>query len=184
MSKAKKGASAPERAQPAAAPVPPAGGWPRSSWFLYTLALVSAAVDQGTKLLTAAKLDLHESVPVVQGWFAFTYVRNEGAAFSFLSGQVSILLLITAVIAVGLVVYERRLGPRTATQNVALGLILGGAIGNLVDRIRLGAVIDMLDLQNGSGKNLWPIFNVADIVLVVGIGLLVIALLRTPRPHA
>jgi signal peptidase II len=186
MAKSKQKAPRNPKPPPAADPPSPAAkpGRLAAPLALYVVALVSAVVDQGTKILTHAKLDLHESVPVVDGWFAFTYVLNEGAAFSFLRGQVTVLLAITAVIAIGIVIYERRLGPRPAIQNIALGLILGGAIGNLIDRFRFGAVVDMLDLQNGSGKNIWPIFNVADIVLVVGIGLLTIAMLRAPRPQS
>jgi signal peptidase II len=169
---------------PAPAAPPPAAGrtpWARASWFLYAVAVAGVALDQATKLLTAAYLSLGESVPVISGWFAITHVQNEGAAFSMFDGHVPILAVISAVVTVGLVVYERRLGPRPALQNVALACILSGAAGNLIDRVRVGRVVDMFDLQNGSGRNLWPVFNVADIALVVGVGLFLIATFRESR---
>jgi len=158
--------------------------WARASWFLYAVAVASVVLDQATKLLTEANLALHDSIPVIPGWFAITHVQNEGAAFSMFDGQVPILAVISAVVTIGLIVYERRLGARSVLQNLALALILGGAAGNLVDRVRVGRVVDMFDLQNGSGRNLWPVFNIADIALVVGVGLFLIATFRESRAAA
>lgn len=171
---------------PAAPPAPPAAPtarppWYRAAWFLYVAALAAVLLDQATKLLTEAQLALGDSIPLIPGWFAITHVQNEGAAFSMFDGQVPILAVISSVVTIGIIIYERRLGPRSALQNVALACILGGAVGNLVDRVRVGRVVDMFDLQNGAGRNLWPVFNVADIALVVGVGLFVIAAFREGR---
>lgn len=154
---------------------PARGGWACSSLFAYLLALALVGLDAATKLMTAAWLAFGESVPLIPGWLAFTHAHNRGAAFSLFHGQVPVLAIVSAVVTVGIIVYERKLGPRTTLHNLAISLLLGGAVGNLVDRVRLGYVIDMIDLQNGSGRNIWPVFNVADIALVVGVGFVLLA---------
>ncbi len=114
------------------------------------------------------------TIPLLDGWFALTHARNEGAAWSMLAGQ-KWLLVTFAVVASGAIIWHASKA-KTAkpTYIAALGLLLGGAVGNLVDRLRWGWVVDMFDLQNGSGKNVFPIFNVADIAINVGVGLLLL----------
>lgn len=116
------------------------------------------------------KLDPFQNVWVINNVFGITYVRNYGAAFGILQSQT--LLLIALSLAVFFIIWANREKLKDYAQvfQVGLGLALGGALGNLVDRIRLGYVVDFLDFQ------LWPVFNLADIAIVVGVGLIIIGL--------
>lgn len=139
--------------------------------------LVGAVVgaDQLTKALVQRSLSLHESIPVIPSIFDITYVRNTGVAFGLLASPrspltIGLLILFSSVavaVLIGLWIRGRKEG---RLYTMALALILGGAVGNLIDRIRLGEVIDFLDLH---WRDLhWPAFNVADSSITVGVGLL------------
>ncbi len=139
------------------------------------------AVDQVTKQLVEAFLPLGISVPLIPRVLALTHVRNRGIAFSLLTG---IPLLLPAAIALTLLFLlfynEARWSRRPLTQ-VALALLCGGAIGNLIDRLRVGAVIDYIDVAS------WPVFNLADAAVTAGATLLLLAALRRmdrPRSEA
>jgi signal peptidase II len=139
------------------------------------LALLVAAADQATKVWAVGNLPLFEPRAVLPGWFDLVYVRNPGIAFSLLSGLESgwvkpLLILATLAAVCALAAYLRYL-PVKGPARSGLGLVLGGAVGNLIDRARLGYVIDFIDLH---WRNLhWPTFNVADIGITVGAALLV-----------
>lgn len=142
---------------------------------LFSVAAVSVAVDQALKIWVDKNLDLHtEQLPLIPGWFALTYTRNFGSAWSMLWGQRYLLVAIAAAVAIGIIVYAVRLKERSWLQMTGLGFLLGGAVGNLIDRARLGYVIDMFNLQNGRYENIFPIFNVADICIDIGVGLLLL----------
>ncbi len=139
---------------------------------------VSAAVlllDQSTKLLADAMLAMHQPIPVVP-MFALTKVYNPGAAFSFLgdaSGwQRWFFVALTLAISLFLLNWLRRLGPQDGRIALALALILGGAVGNLIDRLVYGYVIDFLDVYYGDWH--WPTFNVADSAIFIGASLLIL----------
>lgn len=132
------------------------------------------ALDQLTKWLIQANFLLHDSREVIPGFFNLTYVTNTGAAFGILAGDHSTLrMLFFAGVAVAallaIVLGWRQLCGEERLMPHALGLIAGGAIGNLIDRLRFGAVVDFLDfyVQNHH----WPAFNVADSAICVGVGL-------------
>jgi signal peptidase II len=140
--------------------------------------------DQITKVYVDSSMHLHESIPVIEGLFSITYVRNPGAAFGFLAGASqlfrSIFFVAVAVLAIILVVHyiwKSRAGEPRLT--FALSLILSGAVGNLIDRVRLGEVIDFLDFYIGSIH--WPAFNVADSAISVGAVILFAELVRHGR---
>ncbi|WP_460035189.1 signal peptidase II [Methylothermus subterraneus] len=137
------------------------------------VAAVVAALDQLTKIWIAARLPLGQSVEVLP-CFRLTHVRNPGAAFSFLasaSGWQRWLFLGLAVVAAGaILVWLWRLDERKPWEGVGLALILGGAIGNFIDRARFGYVIDFLDLYYQSWH--WPAFNLADAAITLGVALL------------
>jgi signal peptidase II len=141
------------------------------------LTIVTAIIlvlDQATKLYVDANFDLYESIPVIEGWFHLTYIRNQGAAFGILSsGALRIPFFITVtLIALGAILwYLRSLRPDQKLAAFALALIFSGAIGNLIDRIRLGEVIDFLDVF--WRHHHWPAFNVADSAICVGVTLLI-----------
>lgn len=152
-------------------------------WLWLSLVLILA--DQATKQLALSTLVLHESVPVVRGWFDWTLTYNYGAAFSFLSDASgwqrwffsALAVLISAVLAAWL----GRLPRNDWRQALPFALIIGGALGNLVDRLRFGYVVDFIDVHH-SGWH-FPAFNLADSAISVGAVLLVLFGLRgNPAP--
>lgn len=143
-------------------------------------ALLTLALDQATKLWIEASLGYADRIPVVEGFFYLTRVRNPGAAFGLLASSPEpfrrIVFVGVTLIAVALVFsFYRRLAPGDRLSGLALGLVLGGAVGNLVDRVRLGEVVDFLHFRLWSGFS-WPDFNVADSAIVAGVALLVLEL--------
>ena len=149
----------------------------KHSW-VAGLAAVIVLLDQYTKLLVMQRFRLYESVQVIPGFFNLTYVRNKGAAFGILSGMHgawrAVFFIIVSLIALSaLVVLIRKTGERLSL--VAYALIGGGAVGNLIDRVRFGEVVDFVDWYFRSFH--WPAFNVADSAITVGVGLLVIEML-------
>ncbi|MGH7550716.1 MAG: signal peptidase II [Gemmatimonadota bacterium] len=139
--------------------------------------LVVVVLDQLTKWWVRAELTLNQPVPVVGENVRLLYIHNEGAAFGISIGEhSSTLFLILASAASVLVLYLLLATPAgDRLQRFALGLILGGAVGNIIDRIRFGEVVDFI--QVGVSGHYWPIFNVADSAVTVGAVLLGIAYL-------
>lgn len=139
------------------------------------VSVVVLLVDQCTKLLADAMLTLHQQVAVIP-FIALYKAYNPGAAFSFLSdasGWQRWFFVVLAVIVIGvLLVWLRRLSARETGTSLALSLILGGAAGNLIDRLVYGYVIDFIDVYYGSWH--WPAFNVADAAISVGAFLLLL----------
>lgn len=150
-------------------------------YWLYLLALVLIGLDQWSKLQVVKHLQFGQSVPAFEPWLYWTYVRNTGAAFSMLSGQKWLLSLIALAVSGWIVVYARGLQEKSWLQLSALACILAGALGNVIDRLRLGYVVDFMDLHY-AGRNIWPIFNVADICINLGVGLLILYFLTHPEP--
>jgi signal peptidase II len=147
----------------------------RFVWFFVGLAGGILVLDQVTKALVSAALRLHESRPIIPGFLSLTLVHNTGAAFGILAGERSPLrtgfFLIVSVVAMGFVLWLLwRLRPEQKVEAVALSLIFGGAVGNVIDRIRFGRVIDFIDVFYMSHH--WPAFNVADAAISVGVFLL------------
>ncbi len=148
---------------------------------LFTLALVAGtlfAVDWITKTLIQRELAFRESYAVVGEVVRFTYIVNEGAAFGLYLGDASktiflVLSTLAAALVLGVYFYGEDEG---WLKRFSLALILGGALGNIHDRIRYGSVVDFIDIGIGSYR--WPIFNVADIAVTVGAILLGLAYLR------
>lgn len=130
------------------------------------MAVLAFALDFATKRIVERAMTLGETIPLVPGVFDLTYVRNSGAAFSMLQGHAPLLILVTFAVFVLMAFYWRELSALGPVAQAGAGLVGGGAVGNLVDRIRYGEVVDFLHLH------LWPVFNVADLSVVVG-GLLV-----------
>jgi signal peptidase II len=152
-------------------------------WNLFGLiALLGLVFDQATKLYVDDRMALYQSIPVVDGLFSFTYLRNKGAAFSFLSDvswRLPFFVLVSLIAAVVILVAFKRLRDDQRMAQVALAMIFSGAIGNLIDRVRLGEVIDFLDVYWRTHH--WPAFNVADSLIFVGVALVVIDMLREER---
>ena len=142
-----------------------------------TLSVVAA--DQLTKLWVAGSMRLGESRPIIDGMLNLTYVRNRGVAFGVLSqqGLSAHLFVAVSLAALALVLYFiRQVGDRERLLSLALSAIFAGAVGNIIDRLRVGEVIDFIDLY--VGRHHWPFFNLADSAITVGGVLLFINLLR------
>ena len=139
------------------------------------LSLLAVILDQVSKLVVVSSMQLYQSIPITS-FFKLTYVRNTGAAFSFLSEAggwqrwffAGLAIIISMVIAVWLT----RLKQHETVLAVALSLVLGGAIGNLIDRLAYGYVIDFLDVYYGSWH--WPAFNIADSAITLGVVLMLL----------
>ncbi len=139
--------------------------------------------DQASKWAITERIVLHESVPVIPGFFRLTHVVNRGAAFGLLSDSewnVAILILFSLVALAVVSTLLWRNSHRVSTTGFGLALILGGAVGNLWDRLLDGRVVDFLDFQLGGYH--WPAFNVADGAIVMGAMLLVMEILFAKKP--
>jgi len=159
---------------------PAAGGMAKPTVLLLT-ALVILVADQLSKGLVVANVALGERVRVIGEIVQVWHAQNRGAAFSLFQGG-SILFLVVSVLSLVMVAYfHRSLRERGLRVHLVLGVIVGGTLGNFVDRLRQGYVTDWLSV--GVGDLRWPTFNVADSSIVVGIGILVLYLLLTnPDP--
>lgn len=146
-------------------------------------ALLLGGADQASKAWAVRNLPLYEPLVLVHGFFDLVHVRNTGVAFSLLSNLdhrwVHPFLILATVLAMGAVLAYIAYLPCRGAAPVGLGLILGGAIGNLIDRARLGYVVDFLDLYWRNHH--WPTFNVADVGITVGVVLLVIDMVASPK---
>jgi signal peptidase II len=149
------------------------------------LVLAVLALDRWTKAMILGRFDLNESAMVIDGFFNITYVQNTGVAFGIFSSIASpakavLLSVFTAFAAVIVVVYSVRNSAQNRLLQAALALILGGALGNLYDRLAYGYVVDFIDLYAGAYR--WPAFNVADTAITTGVILLAIEILRNETP--
>ncbi|HEY7166160.1 MAG TPA: signal peptidase II [Candidatus Binatia bacterium] len=138
-------------------------------------------LDQLTKYVVDRTIPLHHSIPVIDDIFSLTYIRNTGAAFGMLAGSAAHFrlpfLVIFSLVAIGfIIVMVRRLPPGETGLITALAFILGGAIGNLIDRVVYGEVIDFLDFYWSTYH--WPAFNLADSFITVGVLITVFYLIR------
>ncbi len=149
------------------------------------LAIVSCVVlilDQATKFYVDSHFRVHESVTVLPDFFHLTYVRNKGAAFGIFADsavRIPFFITVSLVAALGILWYMRRLRDEQRLLNFSLALIFAGAVGNLIDRVRLGEVIDFIDVH--WYRYHWPAFNVADSAITVGVCLLLVDLWREER---
>ena len=151
------------------------------------LAATVIVLDIWTKALVLARIDLHETIPIIPNFFQLVHVRNTGAAFGIganASSRIVPLLLNFGAIAVFfvVVVYALRSAVTDRVLQTGLHLILGGAIGNLLDRFRFGYVVDFLDVYVRNHH--WPAFNVADSAICIGIALLFLDMRKKPETES
>jgi signal peptidase II len=152
-----------------------AAGW--SEWIALVLVAVAAiAADQLTKHIVSSRLALDEEIDVL-GPFSIHHVQNSGIAFGLFASATAIVILLTGIAIAWMLIFFARSGARHPVLPVALGLVIGGSVSNLVDRVRLGHVTDFLDLK------WWPAFNLADSFIVVGVGILLAVLVLADRAH-
>ena len=145
-------------------------------------ALLVLAADIATKLLIHHNLIAGQrSIPILGDWARLTYIHNPGAAFGLFQGSRWFFIAVEALSALIILSLALSTRYRDPAMQVAFGLILGGAAGNLFDRLWLGVVIDFLDV--GIGRHRWPVFNVADSGVTIGVVLLALRLLADRRGH-
>jgi signal peptidase II len=147
----------------------------RGQWVaLAAVALAAVGADQLTKWIVASNLTLDDSLHVL-GPFWIRHVQNSGIAFGFFPSATAAVIVLTAGAVAWMLAYFARSGGRHPVLPVALGLVIGGSVSNLADRIRLGHVTDFLDFQY------WPAFNLADSFIVIGVGIILAALVFADR---
>ncbi len=139
---------------------------------LLAVAGLVLVADQITKYAVRALIDPNQSIPLIKGCLALTHVRNTGAAFGMFSQRQPVFVVATIVAIILIIVYHVKTKETDLLFNVALGLELGGAVGNLVDRVTQGWVTDFLHVLN------FPVWNVADMAIVAGVALLILVMLR------
>ena len=153
-----------------------AGPWQWAG--LVAVALAAVVADQVTKHIVTSSLALDDAVHVI-GPLSIHHVQNSGIAFGLFASATAVVTVVTAAAVVWMVVFFARSGSRHPVLPAALGLLIGGSLSNLVDRIRLHHVTDFIDLKY------WPAFNLADSFIVIGVLILLVALVaadRAPRP--
>jgi signal peptidase II len=148
--------------------------WP--SVLFYLTVVLALAADQATKAWASQSLRPVERVAVVPGFFNLTYERNTGIAFGMFAGQGLLVAGFVLILGVVALYYVRGLNWAGWEPNVVGGCLVGGALGNLLDRTRLGYVVDFFDVYLGSYH--WPIFNVADSLICVAVGWIVVRQIR------
>lgn len=145
---------------------------------LVIMALVIFGADQVSKYLVLTRLGLGESwnpVPELARWISVTHVINPGAAFGLFPDQGSLFAIVAVVVVVAILAYYRYLPAHNWLVRMSLGLQLGGALGNLADRLQHGYVVDFIDFK------IWPVFNLADVSIVTGVGILAYFLMQEPE---
>lgn len=143
------------------------------------LALALFVVDQLTKQWVRDRFDLGESHTVIRGFFSLTYLRNTGAAWGLFGGRNFALIVLSLAVLTAMIAFRRHFLSASRIHYAAYGCMIGGILGNLADRIRLGWVTDFLDFQFGAYH--WPSFNVADSAICIGVGLFIISSIRFPH---
>lgn len=165
------------------------GALSRAQCWLFSTALIIAVLDQVVKRVVVSAMEMGQTIDVVGSFVRLTRTSNTGGAFGLLRGRGNWFIVVSFVAVLAIAALSRQIvrGGRRV-ERLAFGLILGGALGNLIDRIRLGAVTDFIDI-GGSGYR-WPAFNVADSAISIGVTLLAISLVffggpadgREPKP--
>lgn len=158
---------------------------PRKAWIFLAIAPITIWFDQLTKRWVIDGFRYGESLPVIDGIFNLTYVRNTGAAFGMLASadpsfRVPFFLIVPVLALVAIGYIFKKIPSGSIFLSIALALVVGGAVGNLIDRVQFGYVVDFLDFH-WMGRAHFPAFNVADSAICVGVGLLMIDMLKSPK---
>ncbi|MCL1604548.1 signal peptidase II [Phascolarctobacterium sp. ET69] len=141
--------------------------------WLFVLPLAVVILDQFSKYIVVENMALGESIPIIEEVFHLTYILNPGAAFGMFAHN-RLFFIAIAIVVIGIIIWARREILASPWEvKAGCGLFLGGAIGNLIDRARQGLVIDFFDFR------IWPVFNIADIAICIGVGLIIWNLLKT-----
>lgn len=149
-----------------------------------SIVVLVALLDQVVKALVRPRLDLFESIPVITGFFSLTRVHNTGMAYGLLNGidfpfKPAVIALVQTAALVAFVLYAASLAPGQRLTRIGLSCVIGGAVGNLIDRLTSGYVLDFFDFYWG-GWHFWA-FNIADASITIGVALMILDLLTTGR---
>lgn len=136
---------------------------------------ISLILDQIIKIVVSSNMKLYQSINIINNFFSITYVRNNGAAWSILSGNRLLLIIVSLLALILIYLYFIKNQKLTKLENFSYGLLIGGTIGNLIDRIIRGYVIDYLDFKTFNYN--FPVFNLADICIVIGVILVCVSLI-------
>lgn len=143
--------------------------------FIYSISFIVLLLDQIIKLVVINNMELHQEIKIIPNFFSLYYVENPGAAFSILGNQTLLLIIVSVVCLILIKEYIKKEKELSNLSIISLGMIIGGTIGNLFDRILYKAVIDYLAFD--IFKYSFPVFNLADIAITVGAGLLLLSYL-------
>ena len=162
-------------------------------YWIFAISLIVVVLDQASKAIVRASFELHESVKVLGDFFRLTYVENSGMAFGINFGRSGFFAVFAAIASLAILIYLYKVRGDKLNARIALALILGGAVGNLIDRVLFGKVVDFFDcdffnIHLGAGKILffdfpgysmdrWPVYNIADATVSVGMVILVLMVL-------
>lgn len=146
---------------------------------MFVTAICVTFADQVVKKVVTVVMDLGQSVDFLGSVVRFTRTANTGAAFGMMKGRSLWFIIISAAASIAIVMLRREIAKMRPPERLAFGLILGGAVGNLIDRVRVGAVVDFIDI--GVGSTRFPAFNVADSAITIGVVILAYHLLFRPR---
>lgn len=144
---------------------------------IYIIFILGMLLDYGTKIWAIRALKDQQDITVIEGFFDFSYLENRGAAFGIFQGRVYLLAAVTVVIMAVLFVMYQKTKKKTKLLTISTALILTGAIGNLVDRLRYGFVVDFIS-WHWKNTYYFPTFNVADICITIGTGLLILYIIK------
>lgn len=153
-------------------------------------ALLVIVLDQIAKALVVGSLTLNKPVVLVENLLRFRYTHNTGAAFGFFKDGTGALSIAAVAIVIAILVSASRMGDGGNRWAIlAMGLVVGGALGNLIDRLRMGYVVDFIEvygprIQIGNSVYTWPVFNVADSAITVGVVVLLVTLIFGSKPEA
>lgn len=132
-------------------------------------------IDQLSKYIVLSNMTQLQSIPIIPQVFHLTYIQNPGAAFGVLAHRTSFFIVITILMIIGISIFYFRIERQNYFLRVGLALQVGGAVGNLIDRVRLGKVVDFLDFR------VWPIFNLADSAIVIGVALICWEIIKSEK---
>lgn len=144
---------------------------------IYIIIIVGLILDYGTKLWALDRLKGQADITIIEGFFDLSYLENRGAAFGIFQGRVYLLAVVTSIIMAVLFIAYLKAKKRTMLLTVSTGMILTGAVGNLIDRLTYGFVVDFIS-WHWKDTYYFPTFNVADIFITLGTGLLILYILK------
>ena len=148
---------------------------------ILTISFVIAIIDQLTKSIIRTHVTPGDMITVIPGFFSITYIRNTGAAWGILAGLNGLLIILSLVMLVVLIIFRKSFITDTLLHKISAGLMIAGIVGNLIDRIRLGYVVDFLHFY--IEKHQFPSFNVADSAICIGVTLYIISQFINQKDH-